>query len=155
MQLKWYKDDLKTYKEAKEYVDTLLIPLLHFQLQKENDLEKDAFQTEVMTIYINEIEKELSGRVFVTPAYSYVKDTQTFSNEVERLNSWIEHATTQPFQYTFLITFDNAWKKVEKDVDGQVLWLPSVKPMDLNSKEAVTVLRSQVEDISELIRSFW
>lgn len=153
--MKWHKDDVKTYVSAKEYIDTLLIPLLHFQLQHDQDLEKDAFQTEVMTIYMNEIEKELSGRIFVTPPYSYIKQAEPFSYEVERLNSWIEHAKEQPFEHIFLLTFDNMWKKVEKDVVGQVLWLPSVKPMDLNTKEAVAVLRSQVEDISELIRSFW
>src|SRR5690625_3772014 len=88
--VKWHKDDLAKYLQAKEYVDTLLIPTISFQVEDEANIEKDAFKSEVLTIYLNEIEKELSGRVFVTPAYSYIKQ-KDLSSEVIRLNTWIDH----------------------------------------------------------------
>lgn len=152
--VKWHKDDVKKYVEAKEYIDTLVIPTLQLQIEDETTIERDAFTAEIATIYANEIEKELSGRIFVTPFYSYLKQ-KDLTKEAERINEWIEHFKSQPFQHTFILTFDNAWKKVERALNGELLWLPSVKPIDLKTTEASSLLTSQIEHISELIRSFW
>ena len=152
--MKWYSEDLIKYVQAKEYIDTLIIPLEAFHLSQESNLEKDAFHREVLGIYTNEIEKELSGRVLLAPTYTYLKSSN-LDNEVIRLNSWIEDVKTQPFTSIFVVTFDNAWKKVEKDLDCNLLWLPGMKPGNIKSEDAVKLIRSQVEQISELIRSYW
>lgn len=152
--MKWYSEDLIKYVQAKEYIDTLIIPLEAFHLSQESNLEKDAFHREVLGIYTNEIEKELSGRVLLAPTYAYLKSSN-LDNEVARLNSWIKDVKTQPFTSIFVITFDNAWKKVEKDLDCHLLWLPGMKPGNIKSEDAVKLIRSQVEQISELIRSYW
>lgn len=152
--MKWFSEDLTKYVQAKEYIDTLIIPLEAFHLSQESNLEKDAFHREVLGIYTNEIEKELSGRVLLAPTYAYLKSSN-LDNEVARLNSWIEDVKTQPFTSIFVITFDNAWKKVEKDLDCHLLWLPGMKPGNIKSEDAVKLIRSQVEQISELIRSYW
>ena len=152
--MKWFSEDLKKYVQAKEYIDTVIIPLEAFHLSQESHLEKDAFQREVLSIYMNEIEKELSGRILLTPSYSYLK-TSNLENEVERLNTWIQDIKTQPFQTIFVMTFDNAWKKVEKDIDCNLLWMPGMKSGNIKSTEAIQIIRSQVEQISELIRSYW
>ncbi len=152
--MKWLSEDLKKYVQAKEYVDTLIIPLEAFHLSQETSLENDAFHREVLSIYTNEIEKELSGRVLLAPTYAYLKSSN-LDHEVNRINSWIEDVKTQPFTSIFVITFDNAWKKVEKNLDCNLLWLPGMKPGNINSEDAVKLIRSQVEQISELIRSYW
>ena len=152
--MKWYSEDLIKYVQAKEYIDTLIIPLEAFHLSQESNLEKDAFHREVLGIYTNEIEKELSGRVLLAPTYTYLKSSN-LDNEVIRLNSWIEDVKTQPFTSIFVVTLDNAWKKVEKDLDCHLLWLPGMKPGNIKSEDAVKLIRSQVEQISELIRSYW
>lgn len=152
--MRWFSEDLKKYVQAKEYVDTLIIPLESFHLSQEASLAKDSFQREVLTVYTNEIEKELSGRVLLAPAYSYLKSTN-LENEVERLNKWIQDVEIQPFKTIFAMTFDTAWKKVEKDIDCNLLWLPGMNPGNIKSEEIVKLIRSQVEQISELIRSYW
>lgn len=152
--MKWFQNDLQKYGQAKEYIDTLLIPLQAFHFSEDESLVKDAFQREVLSIYANEIEKELSGRLMLAPTYFYLKSSET-DVEIERLNSWVKDVQQQPFKTVFLMTFDNKWKKVEKDLEGNLLWLPGLKPMDINSKEAVSVIRNQIEQISELIRSYW
>jgi len=152
--VKWFSEDLKKYVQAKEYIDTIIIPLEAFHLSQESHLEKDAFHREVLSIYTNEIEKELSGRVLLAPAYSYLKSND-LADEVERLNTWIKDITTQPFQTIFVVTFDSTWKKVEKDLDCNLLWMPGVQTGNIKSKEVMQFIRSQVEQISELIRSYW
>lgn len=152
--MKWKTDDLKKYVQAKEYIDTVIIPLQPFHFSEESSLEKDAFLRESLAVFSNDIEKELSGRVMLTPTYNYAK----FSNiedEVARLNDWIKEIEKQPFSTVFILTFETAWKKNESAINGNLLWLPGISSGDINSKETITVIRNQVEQISELIRSYW
>lgn len=152
--MKWYKDDLNKYISAKEFIDTIIIPVQGFQLSQDSSLEKDAFQGEVLSIYANEIEKELSGRVMLLPIYTYFKNTR-MENEVTRLNEWVNEVLKQPFKTVFILTLDMNWKKIEKELEGNLLWLPGMKPTDLHSSEAVQLIRNQVGEISDLIRAYW
>lgn len=154
MSMKWYRDDLTKYKSAKKYIDTAIIPVQAFQITEDESIEQNAFYSEVLSIYTNEIEKELSGRVLLLPTYTYLKSAN-IESEVARLNEWIEATLQQPFKELFVVTFDINWKKVERKIDGNLLWLPGMKETDLQSSEAVSFIRNQVSDISELIRSYW
>lgn len=152
--MKWIKKDIEKYVEAKEYVDSLVIPVHPFQLSEDEKLVKDTFDSEVLSIYANEIEKELSGRLLLTPIYTYVKQAD-MDEEVARLNQWIKEIKKQPFNHLFVLTHDVQWKKIEQKIDANLLWIPSLKPTDLQSQEAVQMIRSQIEQISELIRAYW
>lgn len=152
--MKWRKDDLEKYVQAKEYIDTILMPLIPFQLTNDEDIGKDAFQQEIMTIFANEIEQELSGRVLLIPSYFYLKDTEK-AIEVERLNQWISETENQPFNHTILLTFDPSWRKHEKELAGDLLWLPGIQTGDIHSNEMQSVIRDQISQLSEIIRSYW
>lgn len=152
--MKWRRQDLEKYVGAKEYIDTAIIPVQAFQVTQENQLIKDSFESEVLSIYANEIEKELSGRLLLTPTYTYLRTTD-LQKEVERLNEWMEEIKQQPFQHIFILTLDIQWKKLESSLNANLLWVPGLKPTNLKSQEAVQVIRSQIEQISELIRSYW
>lgn len=152
--MKWTKSDVEKYVEAKEYVDTVVIPVQSFQLSKDDRLIKDTFAGEVLSIYANEIEKELSGRLLLTPTYTFNKQSD-IKQEVARLNEWIADIKEQPFEHVFLLTLDLNLKKEEQALDGNLLWFPGLQPTDLQSQEAVQMIRSQIEQISELIRSYW
>lgn len=154
IKLKWTPEDLQKYVQAKEYIDTAIIPVLGFQMNDEKKLEKEAYQREVLSIYTNEIEKELSGRLLLTPPYNYVK-SDDMTKELERLNNWIDHIKEQPFTSVFILTFDNQWKKIEKNLNAELLWFPSVQTGDIKSEESIRMIRNQVDQISELIRTFW
>src|SRR5699024_5958493 len=124
--MQWVKSDLEQYIHAKEYVDTLVVPLLPYQLSHGSALSQDAFQGEVLHIFTNAIEKELTGRILLTPYYSYVR-AKDLHSEVERLNTWVDSALEQPFEHVFFITFDANWKKHEPNLKGSLIWLPITK----------------------------
>ena len=42
--MKWRDSDLKQYKNTKEYIDTIIIPIIPFQMSQDDDLEKLAFR---------------------------------------------------------------------------------------------------------------
>lgn len=152
--MRWKKEDLAKYVQAKEYIDTVLMPLVPFQISDDKESEKNAFQMEVMKIFSNEIEQELSGRVMLIPNYVYVK-TVDKENEIERLNQWIRELKIQPFNHFILLSFDASWKKHEKDLEGNLLWLPGMQSGDLNSEETRRIIKDQVVQLSEIIRSYW
>ncbi|WP_164218935.1 YpiF family protein [Virgibacillus sp. YIM 98842] len=152
--MKWKKEDLNQYVQAKEYIDTVIIPLIPFQFTDEQNIEKNAFQSEVLSILTNEIEKELTGRVMLIPNYYYIKSSD-LDDESTILRGWTEEIKKQPFKHVFFLTFDSGWKKREGKLDGTLLWLPGVKSGDLHSAEMHTVIKDQVEQIGELIRSYW
>lgn len=151
--MKWIDHDLQQYIQAKEYVDTVLIPLVPFHFTNDASLAKNARQKEALTVLLSEIEKVLSGRVLLSPSYYYLKH-QNLEIESKRLNTWIEDALEQPFNTVFLVTFDSKWKKHEQLLNGNLLWLPAIEG-DLHSKEMGPVIRGQVDQISEFIRSYW
>ncbi|HLR01450.1 MAG TPA: DUF2487 family protein [Virgibacillus sp.] len=153
--MKWVQSDLLQYKSAKEYVDTLLIPLIPFQLSSDRTFEKDAFQKETMNLLVQEVERGLKGRIFLTPGYYYLPSKELDHDEVPRLNRWIQNCEAQPFEYPFLITFDATWKKFENDLDGTLLWLPGLDSGNLNSEEMQSVVKGQAKQIIELIRTYW
>ena len=152
--VKWRKNDMEQYVKAKEYIDTVIIPLIPFQMAKDQELSKDSFQNEALALFLTEMEKELSGRLLLTPNYHYIKPT-SLEQEKERLNGWLENIQEQPFKHIFFITFDSQWKKVEKDLKGSLIWLPGFATTDLLSREVMQMVRGQVSEISELIRSYW
>lgn len=152
--VKWRKNDMEQYVEAKEYIDTVIIPLIPFQMAKDQELSKDSFQNEALALFLTEMEKELSGRLLLTPNYHYIKASD-LEQEKDRLNLWVANVQEQPFKHIFFITFDSQWKKVEKDLEGTLIWLPGFPTSDLISKEVQQMVRGQVSEISELIRSYW
>ncbi|WP_010650650.1 YpiF family protein [Oceanobacillus massiliensis] len=152
--MKWRKSDLQTYVQAKEYIDTVIIPLIPFQMSGDAEAEKYAQQAEAMTIFAQDIEKELTGRIMLAPPYHYLKSAKK-EDEINRLNAWGNEITEQPFSHILLITFDSSWKKQEKDLSSHLLWMPAVQTEDINSKEMQRIIRDQVGQTVELIRSFW
>jgi len=152
--MKWKKEDLKQYVQAKEYIDTVIIPLIPFQLTNEQNIENNSFQSEVLSILANEIEKELAGRIMLIPNYHYIKSSE-LEKESQMLQGWVEEIQKQPFEHVFFITFDSEWKKNEGKLNGTLLWLPGVKSGNLHSAEMHSMIKDQVEQIGELIRSYW
>lgn len=152
--MKWRKEDLEKYVQAKEYIDTVLLPIIPVQYGDDEESKKSAFQQEVMNIFATQIEQQLSGRVMLIPSYLYIKDSEK-EKEVERINQWIHDLKSQPFNHTILLTFDASWKKHEKDLEGNLLWLPGIQTGDIRSKDMQEVMKDQISQLSEIVRSYW
>src|SRR5690625_7077683 len=92
--MKWVKSDLERYLGAKEYIDTLLVPLLPFEFSDDHHLTKNAFQIELLSIFLHELEKEFTGRIVLSPHYYYLKSSNKDA-ELERLNTWMVDARSE------------------------------------------------------------
>jgi hypothetical protein len=151
--MRWIKADTTKYLPEKEYIDTVLIPLIPFDPADDQQMAKQAFQRELNQVFTSLIEKEYKGRVFLSPEYYYLNDRA--NDEVERLNRWVERFNKQPFEHIFLFTFDPKWKKHEKDLAGQLLWVPGIQSGNIQSTETQSFVKEQAHQISEFIQAFW
>ncbi|GGJ85549.1 hypothetical protein GCM10007063_05100 [Lentibacillus kapialis] len=152
--MKWTKQDLQQYVQAKEYIDTIILPLIPFHFLTDSSLEKDAFQREVLSVFIRELEKEITGRVMLCPDYNYLKSADK-KTEVVRINSWVENIRSQPFDHFFFITADSGWKKFDQAMQGTLIWNPHIVTESMQAREKQSVVHSQVQQVGELIRSYW
>ncbi|ARI77261.1 YpiF family protein [Halobacillus mangrovi] len=151
--MRWIKTDTTQYLPEKEYIDTVIIPLIPFDPADDSQMPKHAFQRELNQIFTQLVEKEYRGRVFLSPEYYYLHGQ--LEQEVERLNRWIEQFNKQPFQHIFLFTFDPKWKKHEKELTGQLLWVPGMMSGNIQSTETQSFVKEQAHQISEFIQAFW
>lgn len=151
--MKWTSKQVKQYEEAKEYVDTLIIPLVPFDFLGE-DSSKTALQNEVMTIFVGEIEQNLTGRIFQFPHYFYLEN-KNLADEVTRINEWIINNNNEFIKHVILLTFDSSWKKFEEDLEGDLLWVPAIYSGDLESKETREIMGDQINELIKLIQSYW
>lgn len=152
--MQWQKNDMEQYITAKEYVDTLLIPMMPLHLADDQNLDKRVFQGELLKIYVNEIEKQFRGRIFLTPSYNYLFTADKVS-EISRLNGWIKELSSQPFKHVFLFTFDHHWKKSEQELQAELLWLPAMQSGNLEEEGMKTFIKEQITQVTELIQSYW
>ncbi|WP_217585443.1 DUF2487 family protein [Lentibacillus saliphilus] len=151
--MKWTKTDLAQFLQAQEYVDTILIPLIPFQFSQEKDMEKEASQSEWVSLFAMGIEKELAGRVMLVPSYHYLKSADK-QMEIERLNDWMANIQAQPFKHIFYLTMDGAWKKEEGALTGNLLWFPMMYDYK-NDSGTGDLLQEQIDQVIEVIRTFW
>ncbi|MGP4060074.1 DUF2487 family protein [Halobacillus sp. H74] len=151
--MRWTKADTTQYLPEKQYIDTVLIPLVPFDPSADEEMVKHAFQRELNQVFSNLIENEYRGRIFLAPDYNYLNGSN--ESEVERLNRWISKFQEQPFHHVFLFTFDSKWKRYESHLNGQLLWVPGLQSGNIQSTETQSFVKEQAHQINELIQSYW
>ncbi|GIO22632.1 DUF2487 family protein [Oceanobacillus sp. J11TS1] len=152
--MKWTSMDLQKYDQAKEYIDTIIVPLAPFQIGALEPSAKNADQFDVLTLFARELEQELMGRVMLAPTYTYITTAEK-SQEAERMNEWTSHFKEQPFKQVLYISFDPSWRKVANDLDGEFIWLPSIPLKDSDPAVVKGMIREQTMQTVELVKSFW
>lgn len=153
--LKWTYNDIQQFIQAKDYIDTAIIPLVPFSYETDEELKKYTFQSEAMYILMSQIEKHFKGRVLLLPVYHYMKQN-TLELEVERLKANVGELTQQqPFKHVMLFTFDNKWRKHYSELNGELIWLPAPTENDLNQIETQQMIQSHANELKTLIKDQW
>ncbi|WP_246218197.1 YpiF family protein [Litoribacterium kuwaitense] len=133
------------YLQEKEFVDTVVIPLIPL------DLSSTAKQTASMGEYIlyvsAEIERQFKGRMLLLPSYSYWVGEE---GAVERLQAWENQCREAGAKHVFFITSDVWWQQAYTG-EGTLLWLPAVPMENFDEEMRRKVVR---DSVSGLIASF-
>src|SRR5690606_21499641 len=84
-EMKWFTVDMDVYLQAREYVDTAVIPLIPVSL--EGDLKSTVSMGEFIAILSNEVERQFKGRIILFPAFTY-SNGEGLEMASGRLNQW-------------------------------------------------------------------
>ncbi|NSL52281.1 YpiF family protein [Calidifontibacillus erzurumensis] len=150
--MRWTSQDIKMYMQAKEYIDTIVIPLIPISLQ--NDASEICEMGEFTSILASELEREYKGRLLVLPAFTYLREEESFSL-IERLNKWSQKLDGEGSKHVLFLTSDPQWKLNEKDLLGTLIWVPSISFTDLDKKYIEQVVKSQLKSIQTVVISLW
>lgn len=148
--MKWSAEDLGMYTQSKEFVDTVLIPLV--PLSFGDQMLQSGSNNEFITILSLEIEKKLKGRMLLMPNFHYLSSEES---KLILLKHWTKKLEENNFKHIFFLTSDVEWKKNEKELEHPLLWIPSIPLESLENTQARDMIKQQVNQILDILTYNW
>lgn len=148
--MKWTAKDLDMYMQSKEYVDTVLIPLV--PLSFKGQMKQTGSMNEFLTILSLEIEKQMKGRILLLPTFHYFSDEM---DKAERLKRWANEVKENNFEHVFFLTSDFEWKKEERELENNLVWIPAIHLEGLEIEQAREMINQQVLQILDIFSYNW
>lgn len=150
--MKWISTDIDMYMKAKEYVDTIIVPLIPISL--EDNATSICEMGEFITIMATELEREYKGRILVLPSFTYMKEENP-TELVQRLNKWHDALLNGGVKQILFLTSDPDWKLNEKDLEGTLLWVPAISIQDVDKKYIEQMIKSQMKPLQTIVMNLW
>ncbi|WP_332693297.1 YpiF family protein [Halalkalibacter lacteus] len=150
--MKWQASEMDTYLQAKEYVDTAIIPLIPLSWQKE--VKSTVAMGEFISIIALEVEKQFHGRVVQFPPFTYLR-VEDSSTRISRIQSWQEELRAGGISHVVYLTSDGEWKSVEGQLDGMLLWLPTIPLENIEASYKRDVIADQLKQLIPIMTNKW
>ncbi|WP_316569796.1 YpiF family protein [Neobacillus sp. YIM B06451] len=150
--MKWSTEDIKSYSEAKEYVDTAIIPLIGLDLG--DGISQSASMAEYIGLLAAQLERQFTGRLLLLPPFTYLKDEDP-GVLAERLGRWEERLAEAGLRHVFLLTSDQSWREVEGKFKGSLIWLPALPLATMEDNQKVLLINDQVKQLMQLFTARW
>ncbi|MDM5211899.1 YpiF family protein [Peribacillus sp. NJ4] len=148
--MKWTAKDLDMYMQSKEYVDTVLIPLVPLSFGAQ--MKQTGSMNEFLTILSLELEKQMKGRILLLPTFHYLSDEL---DKIKRLKGWANEVKENNFKHVFFLTSDFEWKKEERELENNLVWIPAVPLEGLEIEQAREMINQQVLQILDIFTYNW
>lgn len=148
--MKWVAADVEMYQKAAEYVDTAIVPLLPVSFGE--DMKQNASMAEFTGILTSQLEKQFRGRIFLLPDFVYIKEDE---GSLDALKNWENSLLDKQFNHIFYVTSDSRWRQREKDLKGNVLWMPSLSMDQMQDQQKVAIVDDQVKQLLSLFTEKW
>ncbi|MEH7441688.1 YpiF family protein [Bacillus sp. JJ1122] len=148
--MKWVAADIEMYQKAAEYVDTAIIPLMPVSFDR--DMKQSASMAEFIGILTGQLEKQFKGRIFLLPAFVYIKG---HSGNLKTLQEWEKTLLDKQFKHLFFVTSDSSWRQLENEISGTLLWLPSLPLEHMQDQQKVSIVEDQVKQLLTLFTEKW
>ncbi|UCZ54793.1 YpiF family protein [Bacillus shivajii] len=150
--MKWTTEQMDMYLQAKEYVDTAVIPLVPVEWGK--DPKGVVSMGEFTAILVDELERQFKGRVFQMMPFTYLK-SEDDDQRVQRLKDWDLHLFENGFKHIVYVTSDGDWKKHEGSLTDMLIWIPSLSLESMDDKYVKQIIDQQMKQILPLITNKW
>ena len=146
--MNWNAKDMDTYLQQKEYIDTLLVPLLPIETNPEN-MKSSSSSTEFLMHLATFIEAQFKGRMMLLPPFTYTQSTDlqvmgdTLAKDLELM----------AFKHVFYLTTDRGWTNV--DVSGELIWLPSIPLESMDKQLRTSIIEDQLRQVLPTLTKKW
>jgi hypothetical protein len=150
--MKWTPQDIETYLNAKEYVDTAVVPLLSVSMGGE--MKQSASAAEFITLLTGYLERQFTGRLLLLPPFTYLK-SKNGESTISDLKDWEADLVKGEVKHIFYITSDIDWRTWEEELTGTVIWLPSIPLEHMSESQKQSVIDSQVKQLLDLFTQKW
>ncbi|PJH93971.1 YpiF family protein [Bacillus sp. SN1] len=145
--MRWRITDAKDYLQAKDYIDTAVIPLINIKVGVHFKIT--AEKGEFTQLLSDELERQLKGRVYLLPPYTYVDRNE---KTVQGLKDLREELISE-FPHVVLLTSDENWNS--KDALGKIIVTPSVPLEHLNDSLKRKILDERTAEILNVLLQLW
>jgi hypothetical protein len=149
--MKWHTKDVDEYFHAKEYVDTAIIPLL--PIQWNDELKSSVAMGEFISLISEGLERQLRGRVFLLPSFSYMKKEDR-SKILPNLKAIETELKENGIKHIIYITSDSDWKRLEENLKT-LIWLPTLPLQHVKQENKLSILEEQVKEVMKLVMEEW
>jgi hypothetical protein len=148
--LKWILSDVDVYNQSKEYVDTAIVPLIPVSL--DSDFKGIVSKGEFITYVTLELERQLKGRVFLFPSFSYLKNSNSV---IENVIEW-KTEIQREFKHVIFLSSDESLKENKSEqLKDHLIWLPTVPFEHMDDALMKKLLQDQVEQILNILLQSW
>lgn len=148
--MKWELALIDRYIEAKEYIDTALIPLI--QVKMDDELKLSLADSSWVLGVAGSIEEQLTGRVMLFPLMSYTgyeEEEHLLSN----LNTYALHIQQFGLKNVIFLTHNNSWDAKAEQLTAKMLAIPRENSDSLDI--SVSEMNEYAQKIVPRIIGFW
>ncbi|MBG9544570.1 hypothetical protein ABE29_17860 [Cytobacillus firmus] len=150
--MKWISQDIDMFLKEKQYVDTAVLPLLPVSFG--DDIKQSVAMTEFISLLSVQLERQFRGRLIMLPGFAYLKSASEDSL-IGGLGQWESELKVQGFKHIFLLTSDSMWKAFEGQLEGGLIWLPSLPLEHMDENYRNSILDDQVKQLLNLFVQKW
>ncbi|HYK74455.1 MAG TPA: YpiF family protein, partial [Pseudoneobacillus sp.] len=130
--MKWVPEDMEMFLKAKEYIDTVVIPL--YPISFGDDVKQSANMTEFINLLATQLERQFKGRLILLPGFPYLKNKDN-NKSLNDVLEWENRLKDEEFKHIFYVTSDSDWKMVEQQLSGSLIWLPALPLEHMDDKQ--------------------
>ncbi|CAH0345535.1 YpiF family protein [Bacillus sp. CECT 9360] len=148
--MRWTPKDIDTFEEAREYIDTVLIPLVPVSIEK--GMKQSASMYDFINMLTAAIENQFKGRIMLLPSLTYLTSL-SMDKRMDQVKAWM--AEVDSFKNICFITSDNEWKALEQELEGSLIWMPSIPLEHLDDNQIRAMINDQARQVFDLFTRKW
>ena len=146
--MNWNASDMNLFLQQKEYIDTLVVPLLKVETVEER-MKASASSTDFLMNLAGYIEQQFKGRIMVAPPFAY-----TPSMGLQQFGELLsDDLSKSSFKHIFYMTTDSQWTSIE--IPGKVLWLPAIPIENMDDRLKQSILEDQLKQLLPQLTEEW
>ncbi|MEH7822534.1 YpiF family protein [Bacillus altitudinis] len=145
--MKFQAEDADLFLQSKDYIDTAIIPLVGINA---SHIKQTVSLGEFTMLVAEDLERQLKGRVFLFPPYTYLEVNNRKQEDILALKQSLQ----EHFQHVVFITSDNKWKEqLELSESAFILQSVPLEHLKINLKQKV--IQDSVEQILNFLLQKW